>query len=107
MVAMADYGRIDGAMTLDLARDSEILRGMADRHLETKEGEIVLRKEIICVLCQGADEKTHVREDTQNVLFYAYAVPDIEARYLQEGLAIAAVVMAEFGNGSVEQVEIF
>jgi hypothetical protein len=57
--------------------------------------------------CQGADEKTRVREDTRNVLFYAYAVPGIEARYLQEGLAIAAVVMAEFGIGSVEQVEIY
>jgi DNA/RNA-binding domain of Phe-tRNA-synthetase-like protein len=53
LVAVADYDRIDGALTLDLAQDSEIFRGMGDRHLETKEGEIVLRDEkgIICVLC--------------------------------------------------------
>jgi DNA/RNA-binding domain of Phe-tRNA-synthetase-like protein len=65
------------------------------------------QKEIICVLCQEADEKARVKEDTQNVLFYAYAVPGIEARYLQEDLTIAAVVMAEFGNASVEQFEIY
>jgi DNA/RNA-binding domain of Phe-tRNA-synthetase-like protein len=77
--------------------------------MKTKKGEIVLRdeKEIVCVLCQGPDEKTRISDDTRNVLFYAYGVPGIEGRYLREGLTIAADTMAQFGNGTVECVEIY
>jgi DNA/RNA-binding domain of Phe-tRNA-synthetase-like protein len=77
--------------------------------METKEGEIVLRdeKDIVCVLCQGADEKTRVRERTRNVLFYAYAVPGIDARFLKEGLSVAAESMSEFGGGTIEGIEIY
>jgi DNA/RNA-binding domain of Phe-tRNA-synthetase-like protein len=74
-----------------------------------KNGEIVLRdeKDIVCVLCQGADEKTRVREDTANVLFYAYAVPGIENQNLEAGLTVAAETVVEFGGGKVEGIEIF
>jgi DNA/RNA-binding domain of Phe-tRNA-synthetase-like protein len=64
-------------------------------------------KEIVCVLCQGADEKTRVREDTENVLFYAYAVPGIESPYLEEGLTIAADTIVEFGAGKIEYINVF
>jgi len=109
LVAVADYDRFDGSLILDLAGEGEICRGMGERDLKTKEGEIVLRdeKDIVCVLCQGADEKTRVREETRNVLFYAYAVPGIDGRYLSEGLTIAAETMAEFGKGSIEGIEVF
>jgi len=109
LVAVTDYDRFDGILTLDLAEERELCRGMGQRDLWTKEGEIVLRdeKEIVCVLCQAADEKTRAREDTRNVLFYAYAVPGIDKRYLREGLSIAAEIMSEFGQGSIEGVEIF
>jgi len=108
LVAVTDYDRFEGRLTLDLAGSGEICRGMGGRNFLTKEGEIVFRdeKEIVCVLCQGADEKTRVREDTQNVLFYAYAVPGIEAKYLDEGLTIAAEIMSEFGGGTVETIEV-
>jgi hypothetical protein len=46
-----------------------------------------------------------VNDGTRNVLFYAYGVPGIEARYLEEGLTIAADTMAQFGNGRIEYVE--
>jgi len=109
LVAVTDYDHFDGKLTLDLTQAGEICRGMGQRDLRTKEGEIVFRdeKEIVCVLCQGADEKTRVGEDTRNVLFYAYAVPGIDKRYLKEGLTIAAEIMSEFGQGSIEGVEIF
>jgi DNA/RNA-binding domain of Phe-tRNA-synthetase-like protein len=109
LVAVTDHDRFDGALTLDRAEADEICRGMGGREIRTKAGEIVLRdeKEIVCVLCQGADEKTRVTDNTRNVLFYAYAVPGIEALYLKEGLAIAAETMAEFGNGTVESLEIY
>jgi len=109
LVAVTDYDHFDGGLTLDLAEENEICRGMGQRDLLTKEGEIVLRdeKEIVCVLCQGADEKTRVSEDTINVLFYAYAVPGIDERYLKEGLTIAAETMSEFGQGFIAGVEIF
>ncbi len=83
--------------------------GMGGRPFTTKEGEIVLRdeKDIICVLCQGADEKTKVRDATANVLFYAYAVPGIDATYLKEGLTVAAETMAGFGGGSIKGLEVF
>jgi DNA/RNA-binding domain of Phe-tRNA-synthetase-like protein len=108
LVAVTDYDRFEGRLTLDLAGSGEICRGMGGRNFLTKEGEIVFRdeKEIVCVLCQGADEKTRVREDTQNVLFYAYAIPGIEAKYLDEGLTIAAEIMSEFGGGTVETIEV-
>ncbi|MFH1489867.1 MAG: hypothetical protein ABII06_13275, partial [Pseudomonadota bacterium] len=82
---------------------------MGQRTFETKAGEIVLRdeKEIVCVLCQGADDKTKVVEESRNVLFYAYAVPGIEGRDLRAGLTVAAEIMSEFGGGTVEGIEIF
>lgn len=109
LVAVADYDRFEGPMTLDIANDGEICRGMGGREMKTKKGEIVLRdeKEIVCVLCQGPDEKTRISDDTRNVLFYAYGVPGIEGRYLREGLTVAADTMAQFGNGRVECIEIY
>ena len=109
LVAVTDYDRFDGALTLDIARDGEICRGMGERKLITREGEIVLRdeQEIVCVLCQGADEKTRVNESTFRVLFYAYAVPGIEARYLKDGLDLAAETMTRFGQGTVEAIDVF
>jgi len=109
LVAVTDYDRFDGNLMLDVSAKGELCAGMGGREFVTKEGEIVLRdeKEIVCVLCQGADEKTRAREDTTCVLFYAYAVPGIESRYLKEGLSVAAEIMAEFGGGKVEGIEVF
>jgi DNA/RNA-binding domain of Phe-tRNA-synthetase-like protein len=109
LVAVADYVRFDGALTLDVAEEGEICRGMGGRDMMTKKDEIVLKdeREIVCVLCQGPDEKTRISDDTRNVLFYAYGVPGIEARYLEQGLTIAADTMVQFGNGKTEYSEIF
>jgi DNA/RNA-binding domain of Phe-tRNA-synthetase-like protein len=109
LVAVTDYDRIEGKLTLDVAREGETSAGMGGRQFVMKEGEIVLRdeKDIICVLCQGADEKTKVKDDTGNVLFYAYAVPGIDAIYLREGLTIAGETMAQFGGGTIEGLEVF
>ena len=109
LVAVTDQDRIEGKLTLDLAEAGEPCLGMGQRDIKTKEGEIVLRdeREIICVLCQGADEKTRVSENTRNVLFYAYAIPGIDKMYLQDGLAIASEAMSEFGGGTIQGVEIF
>jgi DNA/RNA-binding domain of Phe-tRNA-synthetase-like protein len=109
LVAVTDYDCFEGKLTLDLADEGEKCVGMGLRDLRTKEGEIVFRDEkgIVCVLCQGADEKTRVKEDTRNVLFYAYAVSGIDGQHLKEGLSIAAETMAEFGGGIIEGIEIF
>ena len=109
LVAVTDYDCFEGKVTLDLADEGEKCVGMGLRDLRTKEGEIVFRDEkgIVCVLCQGADEKTRVKEETRNVLFYAYAVPGIDGQYLKEGLSIAAETMAKFGGGTIEGIEIF
>jgi DNA/RNA-binding domain of Phe-tRNA-synthetase-like protein len=109
LVAVTNHDRFDGNLSLDLANEGEICHGMGEREMRTTQGEIVLRdeKEIVCVLCQGADEKTRVDEDTRNVLFYAYAVPGIEDRHIREGLKIAAETMVEFGGGIIEGIEIF
>jgi DNA/RNA-binding domain of Phe-tRNA-synthetase-like protein len=94
---------------LDAADDGEICAGMGGREFRMQDGEIVLRdeKDIVCVLAQGADEKTRVREDTSNVLLYAYAVPGIDRQYLKDGLTIGAETVAEFSGGSVEGIEIY
>ena len=109
LVAVTDYQRFDGNLQLDVADEKELCTGMGGRDFITKKGEIVLRddKEIVCVLCQGADEKTRVREDTENVLLYAYAVPGIERAHLQEGLAIAADTLVEFGGGQTEFISVY
>ena len=108
LVAVTDYDRIEGKLTLDVAQAGEASAGMGGRQFITQEGEIVLRdeKDIICVLCQGADEKTRVRDETSNVLFYSYAVPGIDEVYLKEGLTIAAETMAKFGGGTVNGLEV-
>jgi DNA/RNA-binding domain of Phe-tRNA-synthetase-like protein len=109
LVAVTDFDRFDGNLSLDLAQEGEICHAMGKRDLRTEDGEIVLRdeKEIVCVLCQGADEKTRVMEDTRNVLFYAYAVPGIEGWHLKEGLTVAGEAVSEFGGGLLEGLEIF
>jgi len=109
LVAVADYKQFNGNLTLDVTREGEICAGMGGREFVTREGEIVLRDEteIVCVLCQGADEKTRVGEQTADVLFYAYAVPGIEGHYLKQGLTIAADTLVEFGGGKIEFIDIF
>ena len=109
LVAVTDYDRIEGTLLLDVARGGEMSVGMGGRQFTIKEAEIVLRdeKDIICVLCQGADEKTKVKDDTRNVLFYSYAVPGIEGIYLREGLTVAAETMAQFCGGSIKGLEVF
>ena len=101
LVAVTDYDRFDGKLMLDVAKAGEISKGMGQRDFVTKEGEIVLRdeKDIVCVLCQGADEKTRVEEGTPNVFFYAYAVPGIDSVHLKDGLTVAAETMAELRRG--------
>jgi DNA/RNA-binding domain of Phe-tRNA-synthetase-like protein len=109
LVAVTDYDAFDGTLTLDLAQEGETCSGMGGREMITGEGEIVLRdeKEIVCVLCQGADEKTRVKEETANVLFYAYGVPGVEADHLRQGLTLAAETMSLFGGGAVHGVDIY
>lgn len=109
LVAVTDYDRIEGMLMLDVARRGETGVGMGGRRFTIKEGEIVLRddKDIICVLCQGADEKTRVKDDTRDVLFYSYAVPGIDGIYLKEGLTVAAETMAQFGAGTIKGLEVF
>ena len=109
LVAVTDFDQFNGKLTLDVAAEGEICAGMGGRNFITKEGEIILRdeSEIVCVLCQGADEKTRVREQTENVLFYAYAVPGIETPFLQQGLTIAADSLAEFGGGDIKFISTY
>ena len=109
LVAVTDFNKFEGNLTLDVAAEHEICAGMGGREFVTQKGEIVLRddKEIVCVLCQGADEKTRVRQLTENVLFYAYAVPGIDRTHLKEGLTIAADAMVEFGGGKIEYLTIY
>jgi DNA/RNA-binding domain of Phe-tRNA-synthetase-like protein len=109
LVAVADYDCFDGNLTLDVAVEKEICTGMGGRDFITQDREVVLRdeKEIVCVLCQGADEKTRVGDGTENVLFYAYAVPGIDRLQLKEGLTIAADAMVEFGGGHIAYLKIY
>jgi DNA/RNA-binding domain of Phe-tRNA-synthetase-like protein len=109
LVAVTDDDRFDGNLMLDVSVEGEVCAGMGGREFVTREGEIVLRdeKEIVCVLCQGADEKTRAHDGTTRVLFYAYAVPGIESQYLKDGLTIAAETMAEFGGGEIEGIEVY
>jgi len=107
-VAVTDFKKFEGNLILDVTDENETCAGMGAREFVTKKGEIVLRdeKEIVCVLCQGADEKTRVRESTVDVLFYAYGVPGIETQYLKEGLTIAADTLVEFGGGQIGFIDI-
>lgn len=109
LVAVADYDCFEGELTLDLADEGEHCIGLGHRDMVTGQGEIVLRdeREIVCILCQGPDEKTRVTDDTRNVLYYAYAVPGIDAQYLKEGLTIGVEITSEFGKGTKEALEIF
>jgi DNA/RNA-binding domain of Phe-tRNA-synthetase-like protein len=109
LVAAADDDRFEGDLTLDVAAADEVSLGLGNRRFRTRAGEIVLRdaKDIVCVLCQGADEKTRVQPHTRNVLFYAYAVPGIDSAYLAEGLSLAAEALVTFGGGRLEEVKVF
>jgi DNA/RNA-binding domain of Phe-tRNA-synthetase-like protein len=109
LVAVTDYKRFKGALLLDLAREGEVCRGLGRREFLLKDREVVLRDEddVVCVLCQGADEKTRVSENTRRVLFYAYAVPGVDLENIQEGLELAAETMTRFGGGKTEAIQVF
>jgi DNA/RNA-binding domain of Phe-tRNA-synthetase-like protein len=109
LVAVADRTRFDGALTLDLAGVGETCLGLGAREFALKEGEIVLRdeKDVVCVLCQGADEKTRVNADTREALFYAFGIPGIEPERIAEGLEIAAEALVAFGNGTARGVSVY
>jgi DNA/RNA-binding domain of Phe-tRNA-synthetase-like protein len=109
LVAVTDYDRMEGKLLLDVARAGESSAGMGGRQFMTKQGEIVLRdeKDIVCVLCQGADEKTKVKDESSHILFYAYAVPGIDGIHLREGLTVAAETLERFGGGAIEGLEVF
>jgi DNA/RNA-binding domain of Phe-tRNA-synthetase-like protein len=109
LVAVTDFKRFNGNLTLDVAAENERCAGMGGRDFVTKEGESVLRDEndIVCVLCQGADEKTRVREESEDVLLYAYAVPGIAGQHLKDGLSVAAETLAEFGGGRIDFIDTF
>ena len=109
LVAVTDADKFNGGLTLDVATEGETCKGMGGRLFTMQKGEIVLRdeKEIVCVLCQGADEKTRVTKDTTNVCFYAYAIPGIESDHLRNGLSVAAETLTEFGGGSIEGINIY
>lgn len=108
LVAVTDYDCFKGALLLDLAREGEVCRGLGRREFLLKDREVVLRDEedVVCVLCQGADEKTRVSENTRRVLFYAYAVPGVDKESIQEGLLLAAETMTRFGGGKTEWVQV-
>jgi DNA/RNA-binding domain of Phe-tRNA-synthetase-like protein len=109
LVAVTDFRKFEGKLILDVAEEGEICAGMGGREFFTQREEIVLRdeKEIVCVLCQGADEKTRTSQHTEDVLFYAYAVPGINRTHLEDGLSIAADALIEFGGGNTEFLTIF
>ncbi|MEJ2095746.1 MAG: hypothetical protein P8Y38_01090 [Deltaproteobacteria bacterium] len=109
LVAVTDFSRFEGKLVLDTAQAGEVCAGMGGRKFVTKKDEIVLRdeKDIVCVLCQGADEKTRVSHHTTQVLFYAYAVPGIAHQYLEDGLSLAAETVKEFGGGCIESLAVF
>ncbi len=108
LVAVADFDRFDGGLTLDVATEGEKWTAMGGRELSTRPGEIVLRDErdIVCVLCQGADEKTRVGPETRNVLLYAYAVPGVAAEHIEAGLTVGAEAVAEFGPGRTDYLRV-
>ena len=108
-IAVTDFGKFEGNLILDVADENETCAGMGGRQFVAKNNEIVLRDEkgIVCVLCQGADEKTRVSKDTEDVLLYAYAVPGIDRSHLKYGLEIAADALVEFGGGKLEFIEIY
>ncbi|MFO7784855.1 MAG: phenylalanine--tRNA ligase beta subunit-related protein [Thermodesulfobacteriota bacterium] len=109
LVAVTDFDRFEGPLTLDLADEGEVCLGMGGREMRTRQGEIVLRDEaeIVCVLCQGADEKTRVTADTKNVLYYAYGVPGVESEHLKNGLHVAEDAVIRFGGGTSRGIKVF
>lgn len=109
LVAVTDFDRFEGGLTLDLAEEGEVSRGMGGREMRARQGEVVLRDEaeIVCVLCQGADEKTRVTADTKNVLFYAYGVPGVESAHIKNGLLVAEDAVLCFGGGKSRGVMLF
>lgn len=109
LVAVTDADRFEGKLTLDVADEGEECSGMGGRRFVMQKDEIVLRdeKDIVCVLCQGADEKTRVQDNTTDVLYYAYAVPGIDKEHLKDGLTVAAEALVEFGGGKVEAIEVY
>ena len=64
-------------------------------------------KDVVCVLCQGADEKTRVSEDTRRVLFYAYAVPGVDQGAYPGGIITGRRDDDPFGGGKTEGFRVF
>jgi hypothetical protein len=109
LVAVADFDRFDGGLTLDLAGAGEPWTA----HGRTRpdhggRAKIVLRdeKDIVCVLSR-ARTKRPVSGRTPAVPVLRLCRPGVEARYLRDGLTIAAETTAGFGRGEVRMLEVY
>jgi hypothetical protein len=60
------------------------------------------KRETLAQITERIETYVRVRAQTEDVLFYAYAVPGIQGQHLEDGLTIAAETLVEFGGGTID-----
>jgi DNA/RNA-binding domain of Phe-tRNA-synthetase-like protein len=78
LLGAQDYGRMQGTLTVDLARDGEIYEGMR-APCRLKDREIVVRdtEGIVASYFQGSDKRTAITRGTSDVVFFGFGAENV------------------------------
>jgi DNA/RNA-binding domain of Phe-tRNA-synthetase-like protein len=101
LMGAQDYGKMTGKLLYDLAEEGECYKGMRGDVVCQKD-ELVIRdyEGIIASYFQGADLRTGITKQTQNVLFFGFGAPGINRQAVQNSLEIAISILGSCSEGS-------
>jgi DNA/RNA-binding domain of Phe-tRNA-synthetase-like protein len=89
LMGAQDAAVIRGSLVCDLADEGESFQGMRGE-VVCRKGEIVLRdaEGIIATLFQGPDDRTRLKKETKDVVFFVFSAPGVSAAEVREGVEI-------------------
>lgn len=104
LMGAQDAAAIQGELVYDLASAEESFKGMRGT-VQCREGEIVLRdaEGIIASLFQGPDHRTRLAKATRDVIFFVFAVPEIDLQQVQEAIDTILDIFKTASSGFTAQ----
>ena len=108
LMGIQDLDKISGDLAVDLAQKGEEFEGFKNR-IRCRKGEIVLRdaESIVASYFQGPDKKTSISPKTRNVILYAFFVPGIEKKCIQQALEQAVWLLNLYSTEKKSMIKIF
>lgn len=101
LMGVQDLAPMEGDLVYDTAQEGEAFAGMRGP-VRCSAGEIVLRDDagIVASYFQGPDFRTRVTPKTSDLVFFAFAAPDLGADVLREGLDRAVDLLGDVSEST-------